>query len=170
MNRIKQLREEKNITQQELANKINGAKSTIAMYEKGTRKPSMQILIKLSDIFDCSIDYLLGKSDVRKPEIQNEDLLDLAKVGFTKENYKPPSLYALITDFLNNFITTFSYHLQLLHINSTISFSIHYSSYKIFRSFCIKNIFLFISYSGYYTKVAKSYTKFVEFWFCKMII
>lgn len=91
MNRIKQLREEKNITQQELADKINGAKSTIAMYEKGTRKPSMQILIKLSDIFDCSIDYLLGKSDVRKPEIQNEDLLDLAKVGFTKENYNPPS-------------------------------------------------------------------------------
>lgn len=68
MNRIKILREELNITQQELADKLNGAKSTIAMYEKGNRKPSMEVLIKLSEIFDCSIDYLLGKSDIRNPE------------------------------------------------------------------------------------------------------
>ena len=68
MNRIKILREELNITQQELADKLNGAKSTIAMYEKGDRKPSMEVLIKLSEIFDCSIDYLLGKSDIRNPE------------------------------------------------------------------------------------------------------
>jgi transcriptional regulator with XRE-family HTH domain len=59
MNRIKILREEKKMTQQELADKISGAKSTIAMYEKGDRKPSMDVLIKLSKIFDCSIDYLL---------------------------------------------------------------------------------------------------------------
>lgn len=68
MNRIKFLREELNMTQQELANKLNGAKSTVAMYEKGDRKPSMEILLRLSDIFDCSIDYILGKSDIRNPE------------------------------------------------------------------------------------------------------
>ena len=68
MNRIKLLREENNMTQQELADKINGAKSTIAMYEKGDRKPSMEVLISLSEIFNCSIDYLLGKSDIRNPE------------------------------------------------------------------------------------------------------
>ena len=68
MNRIKSLREEYGMTQQELADKIDGAKSTIAMYEKGDRKPSMEVLIKLSEIFDCSIDYLLGKSDIRNPE------------------------------------------------------------------------------------------------------
>lgn len=65
MNRIKLLREEFNMTQQELADKIDGAKSTIAMYEKGDRKPSMEVLIKLSEIFNCSIDYLLGKTDIR---------------------------------------------------------------------------------------------------------
>ncbi len=68
MNRIKFLREELNMTQQELANKLNGAKSTVAMYEKGDRKPSMEILLKLSDIFDCSIDYILGKSNIKNPE------------------------------------------------------------------------------------------------------
>lgn len=68
MNRIKSLREEYKMTQQELADKIDGAKSTIAMYEKGDRKPSMEVLIKLSEIFNCTIDYLLGKSDIRNPE------------------------------------------------------------------------------------------------------
>ena len=96
MNRIKYLREELNMTQQELANKLDGAKSTVAMYEKGDRKPSMEVLISLSTIFNCSIDYLLGQSDIRNPEelkkipfanaggldtkgLDDEDLLELQK-------------------------------------------------------------------------------------------
>lgn len=78
MNRIKQLREEFNLTQQELADKINGAKSTIAMYENESRKPSMEVLISLSEIFDCTIDYLLGKSNIRNPEQINIDDADVA--------------------------------------------------------------------------------------------
>ena len=68
MTRIKILREEFGYTQQELADKLDGAKSTIAMYENETRKPSLEVLIKLSEIFNCSIDYILCKSDVRNPE------------------------------------------------------------------------------------------------------
>lgn len=68
MNRIKQLREENNWTQLELSKKMNCAMSSIAMYESETRKPSMEVLLKLSEIFDCSIDYLMGKSDIRNPE------------------------------------------------------------------------------------------------------
>ena len=72
MNRIKKLREEFQMTQQELADKLNGAKSTIAMYENETRKPSMEVLIKLSEIFNCSIDYLLGKSDIKNPDLKDK--------------------------------------------------------------------------------------------------
>lgn len=89
MNRIKILREELNMTQQELADKLDGAKSTVAMYEKGDRKPSMEVLLKLSEIFNCSIDYLLGKSDIRNPEKAQEDPLGLAKIGFSMDNYTP---------------------------------------------------------------------------------
>lgn len=53
MNRTKQLREENNWTQLELSQKMDGAKSNIAMYEKGDRKPSLEVLIKLSEIFIC---------------------------------------------------------------------------------------------------------------------
>lgn len=69
MNRIKQLREENNITQEELAKKLNlASKGIISMYEKEDRKPSLEILMRLSEIFDCSIDYILGKSNIRNPE------------------------------------------------------------------------------------------------------
>ena len=68
MNRIKQLRDENNWTQLELSQKMNCAMSSVAMYEKGDRKPSLEVLIKLSEIFNCSIDYILCKSDIRNPE------------------------------------------------------------------------------------------------------
>ena len=84
MNRIKFLREEFNMTQQELANKINGAKSTIAMYEKGDRKPSLEVLIKLSEIFNCSIDYILCKTNIRNAviNIARIPILGTVKAGY----------------------------------------------------------------------------------------
>ena len=88
MNRIKFLREESNMTQQELANKLDGAKSTVAMYENETRKPSMEVLLRLSEIFNCSIDYLLGKTDIRNPGKQIDDVLNEAMIGMSKEDYE----------------------------------------------------------------------------------
>lgn len=87
MNRIKKLREEFNMTQQDLANKLQSSKSVIGLYENETRKPSMEILIKLSEIFGCSIDYLLGKTDVRDTGEQIDDVLNEAMIGMSKEEY-----------------------------------------------------------------------------------
>lgn len=84
MNRIKQLREENNWTQLELSKKMNCAMSSIAMYENETRKPSMEVLIKLSEIFDCSIDYILGKSDIRNP---GKTDLDKLQIGLSTKDY-----------------------------------------------------------------------------------
>lgn len=72
MNRIKLLRNEFNMTQQDLATKLNLVKGSIAMYENETRKPSMEVLIRLSEIFNCSIDYLLGKSDIKNPDLKDK--------------------------------------------------------------------------------------------------
>ena len=91
MNRIKLLREELNYTQQDLADKLECSKSVIGLYENEVRKPSMEVLIKLSEIFNCSIDYILGKSDVRNPEKAQDDPLGLAKIGFSMDEYNPPT-------------------------------------------------------------------------------
>lgn len=50
-NQIKELRLSKNITQEELAARVNVAKATISAYENGSRLPSYTVLIKLSQIF-----------------------------------------------------------------------------------------------------------------------
>lgn len=88
MNRIKLLREEFNYTQQDLANKLESSKSVIGLYENEARKPSMEILIKLSEIFNCSIDYILCKTDVRNPEQKIDDILNEAMIGMSKKDYE----------------------------------------------------------------------------------
>ena len=88
MNRIKNLREEFGMTQQELADKIDGAKSTIAMYEKGDRKPSLEVLVKLSEIFNCSTDYILCKTDIRNIEDEFKFAYHKEIEGLTEEEIK----------------------------------------------------------------------------------
>lgn len=69
------LRKEFNMNQLDLANRLGVTQQTISKYEKGIREPDHSTLIKLSDIFDVSIDYLLGKTNVRDSANNNETVL-----------------------------------------------------------------------------------------------
>ena len=64
-NNLKKIRQEHDMTQEELAKRINTSRSNIANYENDKNMPSIEILNKLSEILNCSTDYLLGKSDTR---------------------------------------------------------------------------------------------------------
>lgn len=68
MNRLKYLREEKNMLQEDLAKVLDVSQKTISNYETGERDMSTETLTKLSEYFNVTTDYLLGKSDIRKPE------------------------------------------------------------------------------------------------------
>lgn len=68
MNRIKQLREELKISQKELANKLNKTQQMVSLYENGTYELDLDGYLILSKLFNCSIEYIAGKSDVRNPE------------------------------------------------------------------------------------------------------
>lgn len=72
-NILKQLRKENGYTQSELAKLINSSTSKVAMWETEKRDPVKEDLLILSEIFDVSIDYLLGKTDIRKKIIENKD-------------------------------------------------------------------------------------------------
>ncbi|MCL2311359.1 MAG: helix-turn-helix domain-containing protein [Firmicutes bacterium] len=65
---IKSLREEKCLTQKSMAEEIKININTLASYEKGTREPNFETLIKLADYFGCSTNYLLGVSTARNAE------------------------------------------------------------------------------------------------------
>lgn len=67
MNRIAQLRKEKAMSQIALAMKLNVSQKMISAYENNKNEPSVATLIKLADIFNTSVDYLVGNTDVRQP-------------------------------------------------------------------------------------------------------
>lgn len=66
--RIKSLREERNLTQEELAKMINVTKSTISYYENGKRVPTVSNLHDLARVFNVSFDYLMGNDQFEVAE------------------------------------------------------------------------------------------------------
>lgn len=68
--RLKQLRAENNLTQTNLADILGIAKTTLAAYEQGKSEPSIDTIIKLADFFNVSIDYLLGHTNIKSPNVE----------------------------------------------------------------------------------------------------
>ena len=64
-NRLKELRKEKKLSQEELGEAMNISGRTISYFEAGERTPSPEILNQLADIFNVTIDYLLGRTSSR---------------------------------------------------------------------------------------------------------
>lgn len=60
--RIAELRKDKGMTQEMLAEYLNVTRSSIGNYEKGVNEPSLQVVTKLCELFGVSADYLLGLS------------------------------------------------------------------------------------------------------------
>ena len=121
--RIYQMRKELNLTQEELALKLGLAgKSSIANYESGKITPSDDIKMKMCETFNCSMDYLIGKSNYKtkeeefshyKKSLFNGAVLtfapELLDVGLNKDEIlKISDMLAL-----ENNENTFSYFLQL---------------------------------------------------------
>lgn len=65
--RIKQLRSEKNITQEQFGKIFGIVKSTVSLYESGKSTPDDDMKRKIARYFDVSLDYLMGNSDVKNP-------------------------------------------------------------------------------------------------------
>ena len=88
MNRLKFLREEKGLFQKDIAKLLNVSVPAVNQYESGKRDMSTDTLIILSEYFGVTTDYLLGKSDVRNPGKQIDDVLNEAMIGMSKKEYE----------------------------------------------------------------------------------
>lgn len=88
--RLKELREEKNLTQSDIATAINTTRTNIGRWEKELNEPSANFIILLADFFECSTDYLLGRSD------------DFGNIAINRESpsvYLAPSEREVLADF-----------------------------------------------------------------------
>ena len=72
MNRIRELREAAGMYQEELGARLNVGKGAISRYELGKRQLDPPTICALCDIFGCTADYLLGRSDVRRTSVTTE--------------------------------------------------------------------------------------------------
>lgn len=84
---LRELREERRLTQTELANVMHISKSAISSYEIGASLPPMERALELADFFEVSLDYLFGKSSVRydlsilrRPIHRNKTIGDLVMI------------------------------------------------------------------------------------------
>ncbi|WMJ24121.1 helix-turn-helix transcriptional regulator [Paludicola sp. MB14-C6] len=86
-NRIKELRLQKKMKQSELASLIGISASAIGMYEQERRDPDPETLLRIAQIFDVSVDYLICANDM----VSSFDVDSMAK-GITQNLMDNPAL------------------------------------------------------------------------------
>lgn len=75
--RLRELREGKNLTQTQVAKRLNLSKTTISGYENNIKTPSLEVLVKLSILYGVSADYILG--------LENRKLLQIDGLTVNQE-------------------------------------------------------------------------------------
>ena len=77
MKHLKTLRAQKNLSQQKLADILHISQQSVYKYENGISSPDLDTVIKMADFFNCSVDYIIGYSDVpHKVEFLTETMLN----------------------------------------------------------------------------------------------
>ncbi|WP_195987039.1 helix-turn-helix transcriptional regulator [Clostridium sp. D53t1_180928_C8] len=74
--RLKELREDAGLSQKELADKLNVARTTIASYETGKSSLSIEILIRYADFFNTTCDYLVGRTNCKDYKITSSNEIE----------------------------------------------------------------------------------------------
>lgn len=85
MNRLKQLRLEKNLKQSDLALALKCSQQMISKYEKNYTLITSIVEERASYYFDCSIDYLRGLSDIRNPKVADSLTNEFNNLGILEE-------------------------------------------------------------------------------------
>ena len=73
---LKRLREERRISQQKLADAVGVSQPSIFKYENMNIEPDIAVLSQLADYFDTSVDYIIGRTEERRP-IERTEAYDL---------------------------------------------------------------------------------------------
>lgn len=105
-NRIKSLRKQKGLTQEELGKLINVTKVSICCYERENRVPTLETLLALADVFKVDIGYLLGNDDyiIADSDIEYGMFVSKEEIEFLKEVRKHNNLYKSVIDDPKRFV------------------------------------------------------------------
>ena len=73
--RLKTLRKQVKLTQAQIAEKLDISQQAYASWERGVKKPTQENLVKIAQVLDVTVDYLVGNSDSTEDELNNIELL-----------------------------------------------------------------------------------------------
>ena len=74
MERLRELREHRGLSQTDVANDLHISRQSYNFYENGQREPNQEMLLKLADYYNVTTDYLLGRSNSPLSEISSQEL------------------------------------------------------------------------------------------------
>lgn len=99
--RLKALRQSYNLTQTELANKIKLSKANVSKYESDSIEPNLETLKLIAELFNVSVDHLLGQEDKKeKPaendELENKNVKFIGRDGTVKFKKLSPEMIAML--------------------------------------------------------------------------
>ena len=73
--RLKTLRKQVKLTQAQIAKKLDISQQAYASWERGVKKPKQENLVRIAQILNVSVDYLVGNSEEKSDELDNIELL-----------------------------------------------------------------------------------------------
>ena len=73
--RLKTLRKQVKLTQAQIAEKLDISQQAYASWERGAKKPTQENLVKIAQVLNVSVDYLVGNSDYTEDKLDNVELL-----------------------------------------------------------------------------------------------
>lgn len=87
--RLKDLRKQAHLTQVDVSEKLGISQPAYASWERGVKKPTQENLVKIAQILNVSVDYLVGNSEEKIDELDNIELLfRMNSKGLTEEEKK----------------------------------------------------------------------------------
>lgn len=98
--RLKELRCENDMKQSDLAKVLGVSASTIGMYEQGRRTPDLEVLNKIATYFQVSVDYLLGRTNIKKFEDFPLEVQTLTEMLLSADESKVKILEKLLKELL----------------------------------------------------------------------
>lgn len=86
--RVRDLREDNDLTQAEMAKFLHITRPQYSLYESGKREFPSDLLVMIAKRFDCTLDYLLGLSNIQNPKYTNDNCL---KINIDMTKYTAPT-------------------------------------------------------------------------------
>lgn len=119
--RLKNLRDERNLTQEDIYNKFHLRKSSLSKYEHNKQNPPLDMLNKFADFYNVSTDYLLGRTNIRevnreivKNDATMDNILNNSNIKLTEQQQEKINL---LLSLLINSLDTLDTLIMLLQLS-----------------------------------------------------